>query len=763
MPVMKTRATTMDSHNGTVMSRAGSVDQAPTGGGQGPTEGVRAFRSRSSIGSTKSGAAHNPLDEASNVRFQSNGGTAMARFSSTEMGGDDEYAGGGARLEGGVDHVAASVATSSFSNSAKVRLGLLGIVAKESHPAAIRIVRALWVLCVAAFLVAVSQMIIVQSTLESSQRRIGTVLTNQLRADLVSHAGVTVQSVIVSLETGQTILTPAQGAAVLLQVADDLEEATNRITRDFEILSADETTRLESSKVTVGEISPVGTLMRLELSLTDACLWYVSHLRRAAPQIAAFNLQHPSVFTVLQAGQLVLRPSLASSGSDRTALYSDFVVKQQQERVVEFSVVFSVLVWITAAFVVWQMYKLDAHRQRILGVMKFVPRAQASGMKHLTSSNLLRRANNVNADGTNDNEFANELDDSSPSNAPTGLAPSDGTKPTTRVKGRKWITGLRFKVSNGMLLCTPVLIVGAMLLSVFFTRESFRVQSEQAAQTALYAHELRNDMFLFATFTSGIASPSIVRQLAATTSYESLKRQFDDVRSELISVLDEIVKGSDDGPLSGVTTGPLKKDLAFSNLILKDACADFTPYVAGFGSQAECTLRSNGVLSEAGLQGGLLELVTVGGRGYNVFVERARPNTTLSPATLASATADVVESSRLVLPYVSSIARSASILKNEELLQLSEQESQVLIACYCMFVLLLWGTVGCYFVPKARALGQHVTAAQVVLPMLPPAWTESIPELRSRVEAATNAIILGTPDRAAAKRGRLVQALSGSV
>ena len=756
MPLMKTRAVSTDSYTGTVLSRATSGD-IPSKAASSVEQAAKDYRLQVSVGSGS--VMDNPLGET-NVRFQSGstGGGVLARFSSTEMGGAEPRASSRNMDLQGIDQVAASVATSSFSNSAKVRLGLLGIVAKESHPAAVRIVHALWLLCVVALVLAITQMVAVQSNLESSQRRIGTVLTNQLRIDLVSHAGVTVQSVIVSLETGQSILTPQQGSDVLLKIADDLEAATNRIIRDFDILSGDDSTKLEASKVTVGEFSPVGSILPIELSLTDACLWYVSHVRRAAPQIAAFNLQHPSVFTVLQAGQLVLRGALDASGNERISLYSDFVTQQQSERVVEFSIVFSILVWVTAAFVVWQMFRLDAHRQRILGVMKHVPRAQASGMKQLTSSNLLRRANDTGGDGLDgDANLPAELDDSAA--GPTGLQPQRQNAPAT---GRKWNTSLRFKCSNSLLLCTPVLIVGCMLLSVFFSREAFRVRSEQAAQTALFAHELRSIMFFFATFTSGIASPSIVQQLAATSTTSELSSTFQILQTSLLGTLDEVIKGSNDGPLTGVTTSPLERGKDFTNLMLGDACDGFEPYVGGFGTAGECRSRSNGILKEAGLQGGILELVSVGGRGFNTFVQRLSPNTTLSPAVLAAATTDVVESIQLVMPHVSSISRSAAILKEDELLQLSREESRVLIACYVLYVLVLWGSVWLYFAPRARDLGRSVTASQVVLPMLPQAWVENMPDLRRRVEEATQAIILGTPDRAAAKRGRLVQALSGS-
>jgi hypothetical protein len=656
------------------------------------------------------------------------------------------------------------VASSAYSSSVKVRLGLLGIVAKESHPAARRIVQALWLLCIAVLVLAVSQMATVTLNVEQSQRRIGTVLTNQRRSDLVAKAGVIIQATIVSLETGQVVAPPAIAAAALLQIAEDLEFDTNRIIRDFKVLSVGSSgIDLEASKITLGEFSPLGDTLPLQLSLTDACLWFVSHLRRAAPEIATSNVQHPSVGTVLQAAQLVLRSALAQSGVERTKLYAQSVKEEQAERIVQFTFVFSIMVFVTAGFVVWQMYRLDAHRALVLGVLRAIPRSQASGMKELTSTNLLRQANENGPDMMDIDAKGPALDDSG---APLGLSASNraqrSSKPDPVPHDRPWKTGLRFKCSNGLVLCTPVLIVGALLLSVFFTRESFRVQTETSAQTALLAHELTGNVYLFSTYTSGIGSPSVLAQLASTIGYTSLVEQFSGVRQALLTTLSSIVKGADSGPLDGVSTKPLQSGNEFTTLFLGDACSGFTQFVPGIATTADCRAAGNGILQEAGLQGGILELVSLGARGYNVFVELARANVTLSAAARVAATSDVISATKMVVPFLSTIGRRAATSKTEELDRLSETEVEVLIAAYCLYVLVLWSSVGFYFVPRARALGQQVTAAQVVLPMLPPFWVENTPALRKKVEFATKAVILGTPDRAAAKQGRLVEALAGA-
>jgi len=688
--------------------------------------------------------------------------------------GQAQYAGGGAGRGAAArqdfKQAAPSVTASTVSVGARLRLGLLGIVTNEVHPITLRVIRVLALMCIVASLVVIVQLSIVAATFERSQRQIGTVLTNERRAGLVVKSTVLVQVAAVSIETGIPVLPGALAQAALLHTADELEAATTLIIEDFDILSSTDIASLEARTVSLQERTASGADQRLNLTLSDACLWFVSHLRRAAPAFLANDLAQTSVTTVLNSGINVLVPALIESGADRIALYSRTVRDNDTNQVNEDIIIFAIVVAVSLAFIWVYMLLLDWHRQEMLGVLKFVPKTTASSMKQAAHNALLARANDEMAadkmDSTAfDGDFTAGSDDDQDAiiNTSGNFIGAGGTGQMT-ARERKFKSSMRRRRYAAGFLSLPVIFVGSMLLTMSFVRQNYRQRIEQSAQRTYLTHRLYQDMFQYTTYSTALISPTVLASLlsaSAAVSLEQLDLAFAAQQAGMLDRLEQLLQGTANGPIDGVTTTALDRDSSMGKLLLSDACSSFTPSVPGFGSQDGCRQQRNAVLIEGGLQAGILELVSIVRRGFGSILLAFSPAAV--PATLpllqGTAVQDAATASSLLLPYLSTVTLQATQDQENDLESLGRQEFALLTVTAVLFLLLLLGTVMCIFVPFAKRIGRQATATQVALAMLPPELLQRVPALQAAANAATRKVVIGQTGRDAARRGYVVESL----
>lgn len=631
---------------------------------------------------------------------------------------------------------ASSVSSSVNSTSAKLRMGLSGITSRSAHPAARRLSMVILLLAVAALGVATWHLVRISSGQLRQQRQIGTVLTNERRGGLVVKSALLIQTAILAADRQVAVFDPQQLAQAVLDVADETEETTAQLNRDLEIFFGQETERLEAEYITVNEVTVTGARVPMNFTLTDACSWYVSHLRRVAPSIAVQNLQNPSILTVLQSGQLVIRQALAASGAERIALYGQVVKNDRDARQLEFFTIFTALVFLTSLFIWVQMGALDAHRRKVLKLLAFVPRSTAQAMKRAMQTQL-------QADENDEDPFSTAY--------PVADVDQQDTVQHAQLKAaRLFKRSSIYQLRPGCFLTIPVLLVGFLLLLVFSVQESYRARMERAAQQAYLSHRSEERLYLSTSYIAGIGSPTIVRSLVAGLTPAELLQQFDDLRTAQLQILHDLIQGTSNGPMDGIRTLPIKRNSLVGQVLLTEACQLFSPSTEGFGDRAACRQLHSSVLSEAGLQGGVMEFLATGTRSYGTLLaDLTQP---LPAQVLALAVADSVQATQFAIPYLADTLTACTQQLEDDLYDLFQQELSTMVAIYVLFLLGLWSVVFAVFIPFATKIGQQVTAVQVVLPLIPRDLVQSSKALKVHMEQASRNIILAKSNRDSARQ-----------
>jgi hypothetical protein len=301
-----------------------------------------------------------------------------------------------------------------------------------------------------------------------------------------------------------------------------------------------------------------------------------------------------------------------------------------------------------------------------------------------------------------------------------------------------------------------------MLLTLFLIRESFRARIEQMAQRTKLSHALVQDIYKYATFATSLTSPTVQKCLLSDGSIaespEQLNLRFGAQQAVMLDGMDSLLQGTSNGPMQDVTTTALPRDSDVGQLMLFDACDFFQPYVPNFGSVQACRLQRNSVLRQGGLQGGILELVSIVRRGFGSSVKLLAPVRSAEAVYLlqTSALNDSISAANLLLPYIAALSATAVEQQEAQLMALGDTEFSFLVAASVFFLFLLLLTVVFVFIPFAKRIGEHATAAQVVLALLPTGLIAASLDLQEAVNKSTRKVIIGSAGREAARKGIMV-------